>query len=71
MQKIVQKKNDACMDMLSFFKDKFKNKDMFVQMVNDVGINRLMDQQQNEEDGGEEEQENDGGEEGEEEIVEN
>ncbi len=30
LQKVVQKKNDACMDMLSFFKDKFKNKEMFV-----------------------------------------
>ena len=45
---MVTKKNDACMDMLSFFKDKFKNKEMFVQMVNDVGINQLLDDQSQE-----------------------
>ena len=48
LQKVVQKKNDACMDMLSFFKDKFKSKELFVQMVNDVGINQLLDDQSQE-----------------------
>ena len=40
LDKVVQKRKDACMDMLQFFQEKLKIKSGFTQLLNDIGINK-------------------------------
>lgn len=39
LTKTVQKRKDACMDMLQFFQEKLEIKSGFAQLLNDIGIN--------------------------------
>ena len=40
LAKTVQKRKDACMDMLQFFQEKLEIKTGFAQLLNDIGVNQ-------------------------------